>query len=585
MNLWGIIKGLLVQDETDRSKEMSLEVDPAATTATRTTLKAAQTANRTLSLPDATDTLVGKATTDVLTNKSFDADGAGNNLSNVDDSNIKALAGIDASKLADGSVSNAEYQFINSLNSNAQDQLDQNALDIANHISDASDAHDASAISSVPSGNLAATDVQGALDELQSDLDSRATTASNIGTGAGEVFKQKTGSTLELRTIKAGTNITVTNNADDITIDASGGGGGEVNTASNVGAGVGVFKQKTGVDLEFKSLTNGTNISITGNANDVSIATSAEANTASNVGTGEGTIFKQKTGVDLEFKSLKQGTNVTLTNNADDVTIAVASTPTTGSFANVGLAGRNNTATPNTQYDFSATSVTLRNSSNETVTVFNTGTVTNDINVSGPTANGRDSAVAPSNQWRHLYWIWNGSTLATINSTVAPPTGPTLPSGYTHWCYIGALYFSSAYYRSILQGSWVYSGNISDFNLGTLTATSPTNHSLNAVVPPNALSYGINYLGIITSTAGGLVEMRLNVYDPIVTANIIYQMDGLLSGLAASSLTYPFTGQATLPAVLSGGDVVFRYALLVSSGTTPGIGVKISGYQIPNSAE
>jgi hypothetical protein len=45
------------------------------------------------------------------------------------------------------------------------------------HINDATDAHDASAISNVPSGNLAATDVQGALNELQSDIDTRATDA------------------------------------------------------------------------------------------------------------------------------------------------------------------------------------------------------------------------------------------------------------------------------------------------------------------------------------------------------------------------------------------------------------------------
>jgi|GEM_PF-5489955 hypothetical protein len=41
------------------------------------------------------------------------------------------------------------------------------------HINAASDAHDASAISVSPSGNLAATDVQAALVELQSDVDSR----------------------------------------------------------------------------------------------------------------------------------------------------------------------------------------------------------------------------------------------------------------------------------------------------------------------------------------------------------------------------------------------------------------------------
>jgi hypothetical protein len=46
--------------------------------------------------------------------------------------------------------------------------------DINDHIADTADAHDASAISNIPSGNLAATDLQGAVNELQSDIDARA---------------------------------------------------------------------------------------------------------------------------------------------------------------------------------------------------------------------------------------------------------------------------------------------------------------------------------------------------------------------------------------------------------------------------
>lgn len=53
----------------------------------------------------------------------------------------------------------------------AQTAADDAQADIDNHESDSSGAHAASAISNTPSGNLAATDVQGALNELQSDID------------------------------------------------------------------------------------------------------------------------------------------------------------------------------------------------------------------------------------------------------------------------------------------------------------------------------------------------------------------------------------------------------------------------------
>lgn len=69
-------------DTADATKLLSIAL-AGATTGKELTLLSSHTNDRTITLPDATDTLLGKATVDVLTNKSLDADGSGNVITNV----------------------------------------------------------------------------------------------------------------------------------------------------------------------------------------------------------------------------------------------------------------------------------------------------------------------------------------------------------------------------------------------------------------------------------------------------------------------------------------------------------------------
>lgn len=64
------------------------------------------------------------ASTKTLTNTTIDADGTGNSITNIENADIKAGAAIDASKIADGSVSSVEFQYLNGVTSAIQTQLD-----------------------------------------------------------------------------------------------------------------------------------------------------------------------------------------------------------------------------------------------------------------------------------------------------------------------------------------------------------------------------------------------------------------------------------------------------------------------------
>ena len=314
------------------------------------------------------------------------------------------------------------------------------------------------------------------------------------------------------------------------------------------------------------------------------------------------TTINADNGVSSGSAGLKQtadnsGSLVLQTNGTSALTIdtsqvvTFANPPTSGiqsGYLNRGLTGVNNSTTPNTQYDFSADLVVLINSNGAPIRRTNTGTITNNVSTAGPAANGRDQAGAFSaNSWIHFYWIWNGTTLATVSSATAPPTGPTLPSGYTHWAYIGAVRFngSSQLYSTTIRGSRVtykagsvLSGQTYIVNNGS--ASSYTSVSMSSLVPPNALLVQLeasSYIGSISSSGSqSVMEVDLSVDGSVTTAGVFCaQNPGGTSGVIAIG------GQAIVPNVSQ--TVYYRHNN--SNSGSNSIYISVQGYTVPNGGE
>jgi hypothetical protein len=145
------------------------------------------------------------------------------------------------------------------------------------------------------------------------------TGATNLGDGDG-LFAAIDDGTLGFRSLEGGNNVSLNQRDDELVIEAN--DSDTNNDGTNLGSGTGLYNGRDGSTLEFRSLVGGTNVTLSTSNGEVTVdaSGSGEANTASNVGTGS-EWFKQKSGTDLEFRTLTTQGALTATQNTDTVAI------------------------------------------------------------------------------------------------------------------------------------------------------------------------------------------------------------------------------------------------------------------------
>ena len=119
--------------------------------------------------------LITASSTDTFTNKTIDADGSGNSITNIEDANIKTAAAIDASKIANGSVSNTEFQYLDGVTSAIQTQINSKQATI-----DASARLNANLVGDGSVDNTEFSYINGVTSGIQTQLDAKASNGFSI---------------------------------------------------------------------------------------------------------------------------------------------------------------------------------------------------------------------------------------------------------------------------------------------------------------------------------------------------------------------------------------------------------------------
>lgn len=189
---------------------------------------------------------------------------------------------------------------------------------------------------------------------------------------------------------------------------------GESNTASNLGSGTGVYGTKAGVDLRFKSLVAGTNISISNTANDITISASGAAGSSYQTVQDEGSNLTQRTTINFI------GAGITVADNSGNTSTDVSLDTTLNALAvynTNGLVTQTAADTFTGRSIAAGTGISVTNgngvSGNPTVSLSANLNDLSNVSITG-SASG-DMMIFNGSEWENIKGIWDNAYIRDVS--------------------------------------------------------------------------------------------------------------------------------------------------------------------------
>jgi hypothetical protein len=243
---------------------------------------------------------------------------------------------------------------------------------------------------------------------------------------------------------------------------------------------------------------------------------------------------------------------------------------------------------------FQANGYTLRTTTGLNFGVTATSSFSVNTQTAGSTENGRDQAAAFTSTSVHFYVIATGvgsTAPAGLVSSNPPPTGPTLPSSYIGWGYLGSVIYSPtssmAAVNGVVTGSRTYLSNLAPPYLGqaltntaALTST-PTNAGTVIPTIATAMDIGLDtFVGLHAST-GGLLDVTVQVHPSSGAEHFEFnRLYGNSVSTVAGQLRQATNLVYHLP-VLTNPPVVY-YQFGLTAGTSASADLRVAGFYVPN---